>query len=135
MRLARVVCVVFALCGACVQAAASPQSDFELGRKYRNGIGVQRDSVRAVALIEKAAGEGHPAAMFILSAMLAAGEGARKDAMASRRWLEAAAELELPVAMQQLAMNLREGAPGFERDEDRAAQLMNKIAHAMKHAH
>lgn len=73
--------------------------------------------------------------MFIFSAMLSAGEGAPKDMTAARRWLEAAAELELPVAMQQLAMNLREGAPGFERDEERAALLMNKVGHAIKHAH
>lgn len=135
MRLAPLACVVIALCGAWAQAAASPQADFELGRKYRNGIGVQRDSVRAVALIEKAAQAGHPTAMFMFSAMLAVGEGAPRDLTASRRWLEAAADLELPVAMQQLAMNLREGAPGFERDEERATQLMNKVAHAMKHAH
>lgn len=135
MRMARLACVVIALCGACMQAAASPRADFELGRKYRNGIGVQRDSVRAIALIEKAAQAGHPAAMFIFSAMLAAGEGSPRDVTAGRRWLEAAAALELPVAMQQLAMNLREGAPGFERDEERATQLMNSVAHAMKHAH
>lgn len=134
MRSARLLWLVMTLCAA-VQAGASPQTDFELGRQYRNGIGVERDSVRAVALIGKAARDGHPAAMFIFSAMLSAGEGVPKDVTAARRWLEAAAELELPVALQQLAMNLREGAPGFERDEERAAQLMNKLAHAMKHAH
>jgi TPR repeat protein len=129
----RLACAVMALCAACAQAAAAPQTDFDLGRMYRNGVGMERDSVRAFALIRQAARDGHAPAMFILSAMLAAGEGAPKDVAEARRCLEAAAELELPEAMQQLAMNLREGAPGFERDEARAAQLMNEVAHAMKH--
>ncbi len=135
MMFARIACAVVALCAACVHAAPLPQADFDLGRQYRNGVGVERDSARAHALIKSAARRGHAHAMFILSGMLAAGEGAPRDLAASRRWLEAAAELALPVAMQQLAMNLREGAPGFERDEARAAQLMNEVAHAMKHTH
>ncbi len=135
MIVGRIACAILALCAAWSHAASSPQADFDLGRKYRNGAGVQRDSGRAHALIGSAAQRGHAHAMFILSGMLAAGEGAPKDLQASRRWLEAAAELAHPVAMQQLAMNLREGAPGFERDETRAAQLMNEVAHAMKHTH
>ena len=129
---ARLATAGLLLWAACVQAAPS-QDDFDLGRRYRNGIGVERDSARGFALIDKAARAGHAAAMFILSVMLAAGEGAPKDGAAARRWLEAAAELELPEAMQQLAMNLRQGAPGFEHDEARADQLMNEVAHAMKH--
>ncbi len=121
------------LCAACAQAAPAAQADFDQGRMYRNGIGVERDSARAYALIERAAVKGHAAAMFILSSMLAAGEGAPKDVARARRMLEAAAELELPEAIQQLAMNLREGSPGFERDEVRAAQLIHEYAHAMKH--
>jgi TPR repeat protein len=133
MRLARLACAVLALWAACAQAAPIPQADFDLGRSYRNGAGVQRDSVRAFALIGKAAHGGHAAAMFVLSGMLANGEGTARDTAQARRWLEAAADLELPEAMQQLALNLRDGAPGFERDEVRAAQLMNEVAHAMKH--
>lgn len=135
MKIARLAGFMLALCAACAQAAPVSDTDFELGRLYRNGIGVERDSARAFALIARGANGGHAAAMFILSAMLAAGEGAPTDVALARRYLEAAAELELPEAMQQLAMNLREGAPGFERDEARAATLMNKVAHAMRHRH
>ena len=135
MRLARLACATLALWAACGHAAPAPepQADFDLGRSYRNGVGVERDSARAFALIGQAARGGHAAAMFIFSGMLAAGEGTARDAAQARRWLEAAADLELPEAMQQLALNLRDGAPGFERDELRAAQLMNELAHAMKH--
>jgi|CXWL01.1.fsa_nt_gi TPR repeat protein len=125
--------VALALSALCTQAWCAPQDDFDRGRMYRNGAGVQRDSVRAFALIRQAARDGHAPAMFILSAMLAAGEGAPQDASEARRYLEVAAELELPEAMQQLAMYLQEGALGYERDAARAAQLMNEVAHAMKH--
>ncbi len=129
----RATCVALALAALCTQAWSAPQDDFDRGRIYRNGAGVQRDSVRAFALIRQAARDGHAPAMFILSAMLAAGEGAPQDVGEARRYLEVAADLELPEAMQQLAMYLQEGALGYARDEARAAQLMNDVAHAMKH--
>ena len=126
----RLAVAMLALCAAAAQAAPP---DFDLGRMYRNGTGVNRDSMRAFGLIEGAARDGHPAAMFIAAAMLAAGEGTQKDVARARQWLEASAEAEYPEAIQQLAMNLREGAPGYERDEERAAQLLTELAHAMKH--
>ena len=133
MTLARVTLTVLMLCCTWAQAAPSTQDDFDLGRRYRNGMGVERNGARGLLLIEKAARAGHAQAMFILSTMLALGEGAPRDVQGARRWLEAAAALELPEALQQLAMNLREGAPGYERDEARAAQLMDEVEHAMSH--
>lgn len=129
----RSLVAMLALCAAAAQAAPRAAANFDLGRMYRNGAGVVRDSPRAFALIDSAARDGLPAAMFIASLMLATGEGTVRDAASSRRWLEAAAELENPEAMQQLAMHLREGAPGYERDEPRAARLLDELAHAMKH--
>ncbi len=128
-----------ALCGCAALAHAAPpavepgQAAFDLGRKYRHGAGVARDSARAFSLVGDAARAGHPAAMFILSAMLGTGEGTRRDDAAARTWLQAAADLDHPEAMQQLAMNLKDGVGGFERDERRAAQLMGQVAHALKH--
>lgn len=113
--------------------AGSPAARFDLGRMYRNGIGVAPDVARAFALIESAARAGHPGAMFMLNNMLATGEGAPKDEALARRWLEQAAEREHPEALQQLSMNLQQGAMGYARDERRAAQLMDALAHAMKH--
>lgn len=127
--------VALALCGCAALAQAAPQGQaaFDLGRAYRHGAGVERDSARAFSLVGEAARAGHPAAMFILSAMLGTGEGTRRDDAAARTWLEAAAALDHPEAMQQLAMNLKDGISGFERDERRAAQLMAQVAHALKH--
>lgn len=114
------------MCGALAQAA--PQPAFDLGRQLRGS-----DSVRAFALIEQAARSGHVPAMFILSSMLASGEGRAKDAASARAWLEKAVEEEHPEAMQQLAMHLQDGSGGYARDEQRAALLLRKMAHALKH--
>ncbi|MES2325275.1 MAG: hypothetical protein V4633_23715 [Pseudomonadota bacterium] len=108
--------------------AADAQADFDLGRKVRNG-----DSERAYLLIRRAAILQHSAAMFTLSNMLTSGEGVAPDAAAARTWLEAAAALENPEALQQLALHLQEGTLGYARDEVRAAQLLRTLAHAMKH--
>lgn len=115
--------------------AGEVRAAFDLGRMYRNGIAVARDSRKAYLLIEAAARKRHAPAMFILSNMLAAGEGTAPDEAGARQWLEDAAELEYPEAMQQLALHLRGGALGFVPDEARSAQLVRKMAHAMKHRH
>ncbi len=111
------------------------RASFDTGRMYRHGTGVARDSGRAFTLIEASALKRHAPAMFTLSNMLAAGEGRPADLALARHWLQAAADLEYPEAMQQLAMNLRDGAMGYERDEVLAAHLLRKMAHAMKHRH
>ena len=68
---------------------------------------------------------GEPAAMFLLAHMLEDGEGGTRDAAAARAWLERAAELEYPEALQELALN--------ERDPERADALMRAAAHALAH--
>lgn len=134
--------LAFAIClGALAPAGAhtgiapvrEAAAAFELGRQYRNGIGVERDGARAIAYLETAARLRHPAAMFTLSNMLGAGEGAPRNERAARQWLEAAAQLEYPEALQQMALHVQHGSLGYARDEQRAAQLMRVTAHAMKH--
>jgi uncharacterized protein len=122
-------CLLFGLAAA---AQAAP-SLFDLGRMYRHGSGVQRDSVRAFELIGQAAADGDAAAMFTLSNMLEAGEGTLRDRVAARKWLEAAAEQECPQALQQLALNLQDGLMGYAPDLARSAQLMREAAHALQH--
>ena len=101
---------------------------FDQGRQLR-----ATDSKRAFVLIEDAAKAGHAPAMFILSSMLMAGEGTTRDEQRGRQWLEQAASEEYPEAMQQLALFLQDSAGGYARDEQRAAQLMRKMGHALKH--
>jgi TPR repeat protein len=100
--------------------------DYLRGLAYRNGShGLPRDAALAVRSLTQAAERGVPEAMFILSHMLAEGEGTPRDADAARRWLEAAAQAEYPEALQEMAMN--------ERDPVRAAELLREAAHAMQH--
>jgi len=106
-------------------AQASPDADYRLGLAYRNGSGVAPDAGAAVRCLRRAAKGGVPAAMFILSHMLAEGEGTAPDLAGARRWLETAAQAEYPEALQELAMT--------ERDPVRAAELLREAAHAMQH--
>ena len=110
------------LCGGAQAADDEACAAFKRGLMYRN---VAHDSAAAVHWLTVAAQRGEPAAMFILSNMLNAGEGATRDEKAARAWLEAAAGLEYPEALQQLALS--------EPDPERAAQLMKEAAHALKH--
>ncbi|PWF46621.1 tetratricopeptide repeat protein [Massilia glaciei] len=113
--------------------AGNPGAAYYLARMTRNGMGTPRDSVQAAHWFKVAAKGGIAPAMFTLSNMLRAGEGLPRDDAAAREMLEAAAELESPEALQQLALAVEEGALGLARDEKLAAQLMKEAAHALKH--
>jgi len=109
--------------------AETAHADYLRGLAYRNGSGgLPVDAARAVAALTAAAQGGVPEAMFILSHILAEGEGAARDPAAARRWLEAAAQAEYPEALQEMAMRAMS-----ERDPARAAELLREAAHAMQH--
>ena len=108
---------------ACAHAGA--QAAYQSGLQYRNGAGVARDAALALRWFSKAAHCQVPAAMFLLSNMLAAGEGAPADAAAALRWLQEAAALGYPAALQQLALS--------EPDPRKADLLMRQAAHALQH--
>jgi TPR repeat protein len=83
------------------------------------------DADAARRRLQQRAEGGEPAAMFLLAHMLADGEGGPPDAAGARVWLERAAELEYPEALQELALN--------EPDPERAEALMRAAAHALAH--
>jgi TPR repeat protein len=83
------------------------------------------DAVAGRHCLQREADNNDPAAMFLLAHMLAEGEGGVRDTAAARRWLERAAELEYPEALQELALN--------EPDPQRADALMRAAAHALAH--
>ena len=119
-------CMLAAHAGAApLEAPPDARSAYQLALKVRNGEGVPADPVRARVLLTQAAQGGVAPAMFVLSNMLAAGEGGPLDANEARRWLEMAGDLEYPEALQQLAMT--------EPDPRKAELLMRQAAHAMMH--
>ena len=108
---------------ACAQGEA--QAAYQIGLRHRNGVDVPRDAALALHWFGKAAACQMPAAMFTLSNMLAAGEGMPADAAQARRYLETAAALGFPEALQQLALT--------EPDPRKADLLMRQAAHALQH--
>jgi len=125
LRLGVGVLATMLAAGALAQSAPA-EAAYRRGLAYRNGgDGMARDAAQAVRWLGTAATGGVPAAMFILSHMLAEGEGTPRDPAAARRWLETAAQAEYPEALQELAME--------ERDPARAAELLREAAHAMQH--
>lgn len=106
-------------------ATGDAQAAYRLGLMVRNGAIDDADPARALALLSRAAEGGVPAAMFVLANMLAAGEGTARDEAGARRWLETAAALDYPEALQQLALT--------EPDPRKAELLMRQAAHAMMH--
>ncbi|SDD17721.1 hypothetical protein SAMN05428966_103389 [Massilia sp. PDC64] len=83
------------------------------------------DPVAGRHCLQQEAEAGEPAAMFLLAHMLAEGEGGTRDEAAARGWLERAAALDYPEALQELALN--------EPDPQRADALMRAAAHALAH--
>ena len=126
MKALLLACMLVAQVGAApAEVPPDARSAYPLALKVRNGEGVPTDPVRARLLLTQAAQGGLAPAMFVLSNMLAAGEGGPLDANEARRWLEMAGELEYPEALQQLAMS--------EPDPRKAELLMRQAAHAMMH--
>jgi uncharacterized protein len=70
-----------------------------LGHALANGIGVDRDPVRAAELFKETADAGDHYGQFNLSMLYEAGNGVPRDEAMSMRFLRMAAEGRLPVAM------------------------------------
>lgn len=109
-----------------------PQAAYYLGMMYRNGMAVARDVKRAAHWLQFAAQRQVPAAMYALAQLHLAGEGVSRDELAARRWIEKAADLEYPEAVMAMAIGLRDGSMGFERNEALAETQMRFANRALK---
>ncbi|MYM39866.1 sel1 repeat family protein [Pseudoduganella sp. CY13W] len=97
--------------------AGDTQAAYYLGMMYRNGMGVAADARAAARWLTVAAHHQMPAAMFALANLYLSGEGVKRDELVARRWIEKAADLEYPDAVMAMAIGLRDGSMGFERNE------------------
>jgi TPR repeat protein len=111
-----------------------PQAAYYLGMMYQNGMAVARDMKAAAHWLQFAANRQTPAAMYALAKLYLAGDGVKRDDIAARRWIEKAADLEYPEAVMAMAIGLRDGSMGFERNEALAETQMRFANRALKQA-
>jgi len=110
-----------------------PLAAYYLGLMYKNGMAVPRDARAAAQWLKFAASRDMPAAMFVLANLYLSGDGVPRDEQAARRWIEKAADLEYPEAVMAMAIGLRDGSMGFERNEALSEAHMKVAAHALQH--
>jgi localization factor PodJL len=84
-------------------------AQYELGKLYERGQGVDKDMIEARGLIQKAAEAGHVNAMYDYALFLAEGEGGAKSETDAVTWFNEAAELGLVDAQYNLGVVHAEG--------------------------
>ncbi len=84
----------------------SSSQEFELGRRYALGEGVERDQAQAVAWLLKAAEKGHLEAEYHLGLIYAQGQGVFRDHAKASFWLSKAAKSGHPGAQYQVGIRL-----------------------------
>jgi TPR repeat protein len=104
--------------------AGDPLAAYYLGMMYKNGMAVARDAKAAAQWLQFAAKRQMPAAMFALANLYLSGDGVKRDEQAARRLIEKAADLEYPEAVMAMAIGLRDGSMGFDRNEALAETQM-----------
>jgi TPR repeat protein len=109
-----------------------PLAAYYLGMMYKNGMAVPRDTRAAARWLQYAAERDLPAAMFLLANLYLSGDGVRRDEQLARKWIEKAADLDYPDAVMAMAIGLRDGSMGFERNEALAEVHMKVAAHSLQ---
>ena len=92
---------------AALKGAAPAQ--YDLGKLYEQGIGVDQDMIQARSLISKAAEAGHVGAMYDLALFMAEGEGGELDEQGAVDWFRKAADHGFLDAQYNLGVMFAEG--------------------------
>jgi TPR repeat protein len=103
------------------------QAQFDLGRKYETGQGIEKDKREAVAWYRKAAEQGHARAQFHLGVMYEHGRGVAKDEREAVAWYRKAAEQGYARAQFNLGVMHAKGQ-GVAKDEREAVAWYRKAA-------
>lgn len=98
---------------AALKGAAPAQ--YDLGKLYEQGIGVDQDMIQARSLISKAAEAGHVGAMYDLALFMAEGEGGELNDQGAVDWFRKAADHGFLDAQYNLGVMFAEGI-GAEQD-------------------
>ena len=104
-----------------------PDAQFELGRRYLQGVGLERNDVMALHWIRAAAQQGYARAEAGLAWMYAVGRGVVRDDAKAFGWYRRAAESGYVVGQRMLGKCYEKGV-GTEMDVERARFWYEKAA-------
>ena len=104
-----------------------PEAQFELGRRYLQGAGLERNDVMALHWVEAAAAQGYARAQAGLGWMYAVGRGVKRDDAQSFLWYERAAKEGFAVAQRMLGKYYEKGI-GTEKNLVLAREWYEKAA-------
>ncbi|MDX1540347.1 MAG: hypothetical protein R3349_02975, partial [Geminicoccaceae bacterium] len=102
-------------------AAGLPRGLYELGKAYRDGRGVERDPLKAAALLEQAASlpsDQQPFAAYHLARMYQEGDGVRRDPKRARQLFEQSLRSGYDQAASSLGLMMVEGQGGPRAVDD-----------------
>lgn len=104
-----------------------PDAQFDLGRRYLQGVGLERNDVMALHWVRAAAQQGYARAEAGLAWMYAVGRGVVRDDVQAFDWYKRAAENGYMVAQRMLGKCYEKGV-GTAVDADRARFWYEKAA-------
>jgi hypothetical protein len=107
----------------------NPELQFEMGRAYLGGEGVEKDPAKANEWFRRAAEQGHAKAQLQLGLSYRRGRGVPQDLPQSIEWLTKAADAGHPKAQLELGIAYRDGI-GVAKDPVRAALWLGLSARA-----
>jgi len=103
------------------------EAQFQLGALYDNGLGVERDAVKAAQWYRKAANKGHAFAQYNLSVSYDTGSGVEKDATKAFEWCMKSAKQGFAQAQYNVGVCYRNG-DGTDMNPEKAAEWYKKAA-------
>ncbi|KAF9435117.1 hypothetical protein BGZ76_006867 [Entomortierella beljakovae] len=102
---------------------------YELGRKFFRGDGVDLNLAEAAENFRKAASRGHAMAQFRLSEMYECGDGVLRDDTKALEWLQKAVDQGLAFAQARLGELYRDGEGGVPQDYSKSFDLFQEAAY------
>lgn len=111
----------------------SAEAEFERGRCFAKGDGVNKDMHEAVKWYRKAAERGYAPAQFSLGCCYHSGHGVDKNSAEAVKWIRKAAEQGIAVAQSYLAICYEQG-DGVSMDKQESLKWYRKAADG-GHAH
>ena len=103
--------------------AGDPIAQFDLAKAYTLGTGVEKDSVKALAWLQKSAGQNYVGAEYALGRMYQQGIGIPKDQHEAAKWFRKAAKQPNKEAQARLSEMLAQSLITREEADWRGTEL------------